>query len=981
MLNADKDIQIAAMVCSTRYAKLGKEQAARRERALELMRASGELTGAEASDGEQVRPLEMFYNKVHLLASKVADCPELLVSTDVQFLQLTAVDDDDNDESAAMSVTTPPHPVSAGSLPTPAGTSAVDPPVVAGDELASGLQDMTMGMATPTKMSMWEGIAATAVLSGPAIPGDVVIMTIDSQTKVDVELSEPVPVWGCVGKVLHHTRGHPELRDYTVAVLVVCNTDLTTHTKLIRVARSGFDVVAREEVIIQTGTPLGSGEPAAGSVCGQQAPRDYTAGSVPDIEHADGRRRQLSTIIRLNKKFLSVQVDPSTKEPICRRDEMIDQLKWQVDRFSNGRADDAQSFDLHDVDAAYTIMFLMVRALENGGPVACVSPELCVFVLQEQARRELTQHELHEVTHWHGYFQVQLKSIKPDFTVDSDGTVTFVKVAPVRARMTHSVKCGNIFGHGPPGHPYPDAVTANLLPTVEADLILQCLDDWQLPTTVPHAQGRCVPTRMCGRCGEQRDDPAFDHCNQCVTSSVEKSVVSRLAVPIKEWHDCCICGESVPTIEAGVLVDADRRQVCVHDRHAHLHCLRQIVETEKRCPSCKVPFVTAVAAPDAVCKVGEVVVSQSAQTGWDSDMERKADDLYVQLRAGDAALTQKVSAIKGEEKKTLKALDVEKTTDLRKRVAGLAELTAMDKTVEKQRKSTTETQIKADRKKLEKLIKEVANHGDRQKTAEEELELKVGEVERKAADKVTALRATHKAAMDKMAAVAANVEAQTRELMDMEQKHAEQTAVYSERVNQGKSDVQAAKAAVDCDFEVRSAQVAAATEQLVTEEKEAHADVSGKLRAALAKLEDRAGTTYATLQAIRQAEQDSSRPKAKRQRRTPTQQSTKEFLAEMQANQQQAATTAADHATDVLATPQEVLDESMDSAVSATTADVTMTPTCLMAVTDDSTAGAQADPLMNPRCSEPLVRRCSCWGQAVPFCLRCNSRPGRGGSR
>ena len=41
---------------------------------------------------------------------------------------------------------------------------------------------------------------------------------------------------------------------------------------------------------------------------------------------------------------------------------------------------------------------------------------------------------------------------------------------------------------------------------------------------------------MCGRCGEQRDNPAFDHCNQCVTSSVKKSVVSRLAVPIKEWR-------------------------------------------------------------------------------------------------------------------------------------------------------------------------------------------------------------------------------------------------------------------------------------------------------------------------------------------------------------------------------------------------------------------------------------------------------------
>ena len=120
---------------------------------------------------------------------------------------------------------------------------------------------------------------------------------------------------------------------------------------------------------------------------------------------------------------------------------------------------------------------------------------------------------------------------------------------------------------------------------------------------------------------------------------------------------------------------------------------------------------------------------------------------------------------------------------------------------------------------------------------------------------------------------------------------------FREHINQGKTDVQAARAAVDYDFETRVAQVAAATEQLIAEQKEAHADVSGKLRAALTKLEDRAGTTYATLQAIRQAEQDSSRPKAKRQRRTPTQQSTKEYQAEMQANQQQAAATAADHTT------------------------------------------------------------------------------------
>ena len=55
-----------------------------------------------SSAGEQVRPVELFYDKVHLLASKVADCPELLASSDVQFLQLNAVDGDDDDGSAAV---------------------------------------------------------------------------------------------------------------------------------------------------------------------------------------------------------------------------------------------------------------------------------------------------------------------------------------------------------------------------------------------------------------------------------------------------------------------------------------------------------------------------------------------------------------------------------------------------------------------------------------------------------------------------------------------------------------------------------------------------------------------------------------------------------------------------------------------------------------------------------------------------------------
>ena len=139
-------------------------------------------------------------------------------------------------------------------------------------------------------------------------------------------------------------------------------------------------------IIIATGTVLGGGEPAAGHVCGQQAPREYVHGTAPDMEHAEGRRRQQLAIVRLHKECFAVQMDPSTHEPVCQCDEMRDHLKWQKERFGTARSDDTDRIELYDVDAAYTILFLMARALENGGPVSCVTLELCVFMLQEQAR-------------------------------------------------------------------------------------------------------------------------------------------------------------------------------------------------------------------------------------------------------------------------------------------------------------------------------------------------------------------------------------------------------------------------------------------------------------------------------------------------------------------------------------------------------------------------------------------------------------------
>ena len=71
-----------------------------------------------------------------------------------------------------MSVSHSSSPVSAGVLPTTAGTSTMDTPAVAGNDLAVDMQGMTVESGTPTKqapepMSMWEGIRAVSVLDGP----------------------------------------------------------------------------------------------------------------------------------------------------------------------------------------------------------------------------------------------------------------------------------------------------------------------------------------------------------------------------------------------------------------------------------------------------------------------------------------------------------------------------------------------------------------------------------------------------------------------------------------------------------------------------------------------------------------------------------------------------------------------------------------------------------------------------------------------
>ena len=111
-------------------------------------------------------------------------------------------------------------------------------------------------------------------------------------------------------------------------------------------------------------------------------------------------------------------------------------------------------------------------------------------------------------------------------------------------------------------------------------------------------------------------------------------------------------------------------------------------------------------------------------------------------------------------------------------------------------------------------------------------------------------------------------------------------------------------------------------------------------------MEDKAGATYENLLAIRQLDDDTAKPKQKRARmnpkKTPTQ-STKEFLAAMDAQAAESASTAADGATDVVATAQEVLGQSMESATSA---EVTMS--CLMLAVEPGQGGARANPNLPP---------------------------------
>ena len=353
-------------------------------------------------------------------------------------------------------------------------------------------------------------------------------------------------------------------------------------------------------------------------------------------------------------------------------------------------------------------------------------------------------------------------------------------------------------------------------------------------------------------------------------------------------------------------------------------------------------------------------------------MERDAEGLSLKIRSGESALSQKLSAIQGEEKKKVKALEAEKTAELMRHIGGLAQVTSVDKTIEKQHRSTTATEIKVECKKLEKLAKEVATHADKRRAAEEELELKVGTLEKKTADKIAGWRAAHNAAMEKLKGVSDSLDKQTLDLMAKEKQHAELTAAYDARTKSGADDVAFVQRAVDGIFELQLAHIVAVTEQLRTDKQEANAAVTAKLRAALVKLEERAGTSYETLLAIRQAEHNGARPKPKRPRinpkKTPTQ-STKQFLetkvAESTAQKLQAASANTDRTIDVEATPHEVLDVSMESVTSV---DVTMA--CLMAVVEQKGDSVQADLCLLPRL-EPLERLCACWGQPVPYCLQC----------
>ena len=145
MQGADRDIQIAAMLCASKFEKLAKEQATQRAQALELMGPE------ESAECEQIRPLETFFHKICVLALHVAASPELLVLTDIQFLGLVVAADGDNKGIEAMSVSFSSSPMSAGLLLTTTGMSTMDTPAVASNNLAVDMQGMTVESGTPTK--------------------------------------------------------------------------------------------------------------------------------------------------------------------------------------------------------------------------------------------------------------------------------------------------------------------------------------------------------------------------------------------------------------------------------------------------------------------------------------------------------------------------------------------------------------------------------------------------------------------------------------------------------------------------------------------------------------------------------------------------------------------------------------------------------------------------------------------------------------
>ena len=190
---------------------------------------------------------------------------------------------------------------------------------------------------------------------------------------------------------------------------------------------------------------------------------------------------------------------------------------------------------------------------------------------------------------------------------------------------------------------------------------------------------------------------------------------------------------------------------------------------------------------------------------------------------------KKLAALQVREKAESKAIKADETAALKRRTDALEQVTSADKAAEKARNRAVANEVNVERKKLEKLGKDVSGHKEVREAAFTKLALRIAALEKETADKVLKWKKEHEAAMDKLTAVAEDLKNRTVANLAKEEKNAGMSADFAVRMESTAADVDKIRQAVEAEFGPKKTVLTSTIDGLRKHEKEAQADIKGKL--------------------------------------------------------------------------------------------------------------------------------------------------------